>query len=54
MRSSSRTSRSITERIAVAARSGSPASDSTAQLCAMESIWHSLSLAEPSGLPSSK
>jgi hypothetical protein len=41
--------------IAAAARaSGSPAPESTAQDCAIESIWHSSFWAEPSGVPSSK
>jgi hypothetical protein len=40
--------------MALRERVASPAPDNTAQLCEMESIWHSLLLAEPSGVPSSK
>jgi len=39
---------------AVSARFGSAAPDMMAQLCASESIWHSLFLADPRGVPSSK
>ena len=37
-----------------ASEAGSPAPESTDQLCGIESIWHSGFVAEPSGLPSSK
>jgi hypothetical protein len=35
-------------------RGGSPAPESTDQLCTMESIWHSGLTLEPRGEPSSK
>ena len=37
-----------------AMRSALPTPDSTDQLCAMESIWHSTLSRLPSGVPSSK
>ena len=43
-----------TDAIAVRARSAGAAPDNTAQLCAIESILHSVFAAEPSGVPSSK
>ena len=40
--------------IACARALGSPAPEMHAQHCAIESIWHSSFVAEPSGVPSSK
>ncbi len=40
--------------MALRERPTSPAPDSTDQLCAIESIWHSAFLLDPSGVPSSK
>src|ERR1039457_521948 len=51
---SRRTSRSSNAFIAFRERSASPAPDNTPQPCPTESIWHSVSPADPSGPPSSK
>ena len=54
-RASRRTRRSSTRVHRLRARArGSPAPESTDQLCEIESIWHSALRAEPSGVPSSK
>ena len=54
MRCCGLTSRAASESSAFFARSRGAMPESTDQLCAIESIWHSTPVAVPSGVPSSK